>query len=220
MSNFVPLLLPNLNFNQEIVTSTISTNIGLNNIINIQQQNNQAIRTLTDKSISGGGLSDDNVRQMGLTNISTNLFIDSIEQVGNSSLSVLTNGFGNFSANLVMANGTIANVLANKKLMFVFSSTLKVTQAPTNPDVDSQLFIQVSNLVSFSSILYSREISQELFKSTVNNQPNWATRSLCGTGKYINLTNQTLYYRLMCRMSGNSISTADFYNGICTVFMS
>lgn len=220
MSVFIPILLPILNFNQEIVTSTISNNVGLNNVINIQLQNNQAIRTLTDKNITGGGLSDDNVRQMGLTNISTNLFIDSIEQVTTQSLNVLGGGSGNFSLEKVMANGTIPNVLTNKKIHFVFSGVMRVTSAPITPVVDGTLFIQVSNLASFSSILYQREQNQELFQSSVNNQPTWATRSICTTGKYISLINQTLYYRLMCKMSGNATSAVDFINGICTVFIS
>lgn len=70
-----------LNTVQQIVTSTIGSNIGLNNIIQQLVINLDNIEIILDKTKPSGGIDDLNIRTAGITNVSTNLIMDTIKQV-------------------------------------------------------------------------------------------------------------------------------------------
>lgn len=214
---------PLLNFGQDINTTTIGSNIGLNPIFGIIDSNLQQFRTLTNPSLAGGGIRDENIAQASITNVSTNLTMDTINQVG----SVNTNS-GSVENATAIVNG-ITTLKPNQKILFIFGAKVK----PVNnqfingsPESRMQAVLSVSTTSVFTSVLASATGTSEGHFQTVNNgvvaggASNFFLGKNPNRGVVITFPSAGNYFvRLQGGHSGNYVNQTEISEGYISYIM-
>lgn len=210
MSQFNKLTAPLLNYNQKINTITVASDIGLNNIFSIYDANFEDLRRLTNNTIAGGGLSDQNISNLGISNVSTNLYTDVWIQGGDIAMNVLINGAGNFAPTQILINGSLTTPVANKKVTIFSSVEWVVTDSAVSSQVAVETRIEVSVSPTFSSILASKNI-RKVVLSAANNI--WTYDAISDVLLVTVPTQTVLYFRVLGLMSGNESAQIIFKAG-------
>ncbi|MGL5964727.1 MAG: hypothetical protein ACRCZ2_10085 [Fusobacteriaceae bacterium] len=154
---FTKNITPILNFNQEIRTNTSGANIGLNQIITSLDSNFDELELLTNKNLVGGGLSDENIKIAGITNISTNLLMNTVDQAGNLDVNYAGTGSYSESAKIQLLNGSFTTPTTNKKVS-VFSDVGALIVSNSPDTTIAYIELQLSTSPTFTSILTQRAI--------------------------------------------------------------
>lgn len=155
---FNKISIPLLNFAQQIVTNTVSSNIGLNNIFAVIDANLESIRNLTDSSLAGGGISDQNIRISSISSVSTNLTMDTVIQGA-----IVTTAMAG-ADNVTAINFTITTNKPNTKIKFGWGCKVKgTTNGIVNGSAESrpQAFCQVSTNVGFTGIIFNGNVTAQ-----------------------------------------------------------
>jgi hypothetical protein len=201
---------PLLNFNQNINTVTSGSNIGLNPIFSIIDSNLQQLKLLTNNTIFGGGIKDENVAIAGITSVSTNLTMDTINQIGQVDTSASTND------QVVSVSTSITVFKPNQKLHIAWggrSQPLINGTSGTPISASRPLFtIEISSVSNFSSILATASCNSNghFYGATAGTVDSWfffgnpAQKSQVFTLA----TAGTYYLRVRGGHSGNYVQTS------------
>lgn len=202
MSQFIKENLPTIAFNQIATSSTIGTNIGINQIISVVDQNLERLRTLTNKNIINGGLSDENIKTGGIGSVSTNLDGFDVEQVGVVTTSVNLNNEGPVPATKVLVNGSFTTLVPNKYVYIYGKENWRYTNSATAYSVDKNLGLEISTNPDFTGVIKAKEVKDQAL-SNPDAQAIWATGSSDILVRCLLPSASTYYYRITTRASGN-----------------
>lgn len=209
---------PLLNFQQDINTITVGSNIGLNPIFTIIDGNFQQLRLLTNNTLAGGGLKDENIAIAGITSQSTNLTMDTVEQVGQVDTSASTND------QVTALSFSLTTPKPNQKIFFNWGGrSMPIVNNISGLAISASrpLFkIEVSNSATFSSILFSADANSNghFYNSTLSNPDTWfffgnpTNRSKIFTAT----TAGTYYIRIRGGHSGNFVQTSRVVESFCS----
>jgi hypothetical protein len=200
MAIFNKIVVQTLSFAQRILTSTIGSELGINQLIATINSNYDNLDILLDKSKPGGGLSDSNITANSITNASTNMTEDFGEQVGSLQVSVLANGQNNFGNSVTPINRTITSPSPNKKVSISGVTEFQVTDGAAGGIVNALITIQMSYSPLFTGIIKQKTLSPLI--SAIGNGV-WAFQATPFLVSAICPTAGTIYYRVTVSASGN-----------------
>ena len=197
---FNKIVVQTLAYAQRILTSTVGTELGINQLISTINGNFDALQNLTNNTLSGGGLSDENVKVNGLTNVSTNLTEDYGEQVGGLQVSVLANGQGNFGNTVTPVNRSITTPTANKKVTVVGVTEFQVTDGAAGASVNSNIILEMSYSSAFTSLIKFKQFTPLILPS---GNGTWTFQSIPFLVSATCPVASQVYYRVKVGASGN-----------------
>ncbi len=212
--------IPLINFGQQVVSSTIGTNIGINNITGIIQSMFNSIRTLTDKTQVGGGIRDENIAVQGITNISTDLTMETVKQAGEINTNAGTQEL------VTVINTSVVTNKPNTKIHITWSGRCypvvnSTTGEPAYSASRPRFVIEISTSPTFSSILATDDVSMTGTQHNANNTigaDSWFWHGQTGTSATVFTlsTTGTYYIRLRSGHSGNYVQTSRATSGKIT----
>lgn len=189
---------------QEVRTDTVAGVLGLNNIFTQIRSLFEQIKVLTNKTETGGGISDENIKAGSITNVSTNFVLTTRKQLVDITSDILKNGVGNFSSTKILLSDSFNNPAINKKVKIDTIVDWLVTDGcPTGEGIIS-ISTEASYSADFTSLIDSSTRKRRILplSNTVWNYDGLADVLT------VDLTNVgTVYYRVLCDMSGSEPAT-------------
>jgi hypothetical protein len=203
MSFFNKINLTFLNFAQKVVTITTGTNIGINNILQIIEANFDDIKRMFNPAQAGGGIKGENLVNNTVTSDKVSLTNNKFVQAGSNSYQTNSGGFGPFATTSTVCNGTFTILGTNNKEILVNSKMSHIVGSTGTNNVVVRHLVQVSSSPSFSSIIASRLITEQLL---INGNNTWSEQSTYVNETW-NLPIGTYYIRSQGSMDGNSVAS-------------
>lgn len=207
---FNKLTAPNLTTGQLINTASVGSDVGINNINAVHNSNFENLVILTNKTIIGGGLSDDNIKKASITSESTTLNTKISEQSVDMRIDTNTNGSGQFGIDRLLINDSIFVPNNNKVLNIDTYFNINVLLSPINESVAIEYIFTFSYSPVFVSTIATKFIRLKVLKGAGN---IWNFAPEYPFAPVTIPTAGVVYYRIVGTMSGNDPATVFFKAG-------